>query len=137
MQDSTPRAFFDANVLLYLATDEEAKAMVAERLLDVGGTVSVQTLNEITNVMQRKFRLPWEPIVDLVGRLSSLLIVVPVTMDVHSDGLRIAQRYRLSVFDSMIVAAALAADCTVLYSEDMHNGLVVDRRLTIRNPFLH
>ena len=123
--------------MLYLATNEEAKVTVAERLLGVGGTVSVQTLNEIANVMRHKFRLPWEPVVDLAERLRSLLVIVPVTMDVHTDGLRIAQRYHLSIFDGMVVAAVLAADCTVLYSEDMHDGLVVDRRLTIRNPFLH
>lgn len=53
----------------------------------------------------------------------------------HKDGLRLARRYRLSVYDGMIVAAALTANCDILYSEDMHHGLIVDGRLQIVNPF--
>jgi predicted nucleic acid-binding protein len=46
----------------------------------------------------------------------------------------LAERYQLGVYDGMIVAAALVAGCTTLYSEDMHDGLVIDQ-LTIRNPY--
>jgi predicted nucleic acid-binding protein len=46
----------------------------------------------------------------------------------------LAERYILNIYDAMIVAAAQLAGCTVLYSEDMHDGLVIDR-LTIRNPY--
>lgn len=35
----------------------------------------------------------------------------------------------------MIVAAALLADCSILYSEDMQHGQVLEKRLTVRNPF--
>ncbi len=49
---------------------------------------------------------------------------------------QIALSINLQVFDSKIIAAALVAGCSILYSEDMQNGLVIDNRLTIVNPFL-
>jgi predicted nucleic acid-binding protein len=61
--------------------------------------------------------------------------VLPITGDLHRDGLRLAERYGFSIYDSMIVAAALSARCELLYSEDMHAGLVIDGRLTVVNPF--
>jgi predicted nucleic acid-binding protein len=48
---------------------------------------------------------------------------------------RSGDRYRLAWFDALQVAGALNANCTVLCSEDMHHGLKIDGRLTIRNPF--
>ena len=48
---------------------------------------------------------------------------------------QIAQRYHFSFYDSLIIAAALEANCSILYSEDMHHEQVIEKRLTIRNPF--
>ena len=61
-------------------------------------------------------------------------IVVP-DLDLHLLGVELAERYNLSLYDGMIVAAALTADCDILYSEDMHAGLIIDGRLTVVNPF--
>jgi predicted nucleic acid-binding protein len=67
--------------------------------------------------------------------LRSYLDVIPLTLAIHQSGLRLAERYGFSIYDSFIVAAALAADCDTLWSEDMQNGMVVDDRLRIVNPF--
>jgi predicted nucleic acid-binding protein len=64
-----------------------------------------------------------------------MLAIEPITLEVHLTGLMLAQRYRLSIYDTMIAAAALHADCDVLFSEDMHHGMVIDNRLRIVNPF--
>ncbi len=61
--------------------------------------------------------------------------MVPLTDAIHLDGLRIAERYRLAIYDSMIVAAALAAGCDRLWSEDLQHGLVIDARLKVASPF--
>ena len=50
-------------------------------------------------------------------------------------GLDLSVRYGFSHYDSLIVASALEAGCTKLYSEDMHRALTVNRILTIINPF--
>ncbi len=51
-------------------------------------------------------------------------------------GLGLAQRYGFSHYDSLIVATALQADCTVLYSEDLQHGQLIGGKLEIINPFL-
>lgn len=127
--------FFDANVLLYLASDDEAKARISEQLLREGGTVSVQVLNEIANVSRRQMRKTWAQTHELLTALRSLLTIVPVTETIHESGLKLAERYMFSVYDGMIVAAALEAGCDSVMSEDMQDGLVVDERLVIVDPF--
>ena len=49
--------------------------------------------------------------------------------------IRIAERYRLSIWDAAIVASALLAECEALYTEDMQDGQVFEGRLTVVNPF--
>ena len=128
-------SFFDTNVLMYLATDDRQKADRVEQLLRVRGIISVQVLNEITNVSRRKYRFSWRDTFTTLSTVRSYLDVVPVTLEIHESGLRLAERYGFSIYDSFIVAAALAAGCDTLWSEDMQHGMLVDDRLRIANPF--
>jgi predicted nucleic acid-binding protein len=131
-----PGSFFDTNVLIYLASADAAKADQAEAHLAEGGTISVQVLNEVANVARRKMRLSWGQTHAFLIALRGLLLVQPVTIGVHETGLEIAERYRLSIYDAMMVAAALHAGCDTLWSEDMQNGMVLEGRLRVVNPFL-
>ena len=131
----TQGCFFDTNVLLYVASGNAAKADTAEMRLAQGGTSSVQVLNEIAAVARRKMRLSWGQTHALLTALRCLLQVQPVTVDTHEAGLEIAERYGLSIYDAMIVAAALHAGCDTLWSEDMQDGMQVEGRLRIVNPF--
>ncbi|PRH84201.1 VapC toxin family PIN domain ribonuclease [Labrys okinawensis] len=128
--------FFDTNILLYLASSDTSKADRAEELLLTGGTISVQVLNEIANVTHRKLTMSWQETRQFLSPLRSLLQVIPNTVEIHETGIDLAERYKLSVYDAMIVAAALINDCDRLWSEDMQNGLFVEGRLRIVNPFL-
>lgn len=130
-----PDSFFDTNVLLYLASSDDAKAERAKALIEGGGLISVQVLNEIANVALRKMRLDWNETHALLGALRDLLVVRPPTVEIHDAGLALAERYRLSIYDAMIVAAALDAGCATLWSEGMQDGLSIDGRLQILNPF--
>jgi predicted nucleic acid-binding protein len=104
-------------------------------LLNIGGHVSVQVLNEMASVSRRKFRMSWFDVSELLAEIKITLAINPVTLDIHQSGLRLAERYGFSVYDSFIVAAALAADCDTLWSEDMQHGMMVNSRLRITNPF--
>ncbi len=128
--------FFDSNVLLYLVSSDIAKAGRAETLLAGGGTISVQVLNEISNVAMRKHGMTWTQVDTLLEPVRALCRIEPLTEDTYDLGRQLAARYRFSVNDAMIVAAALLAGAETLYSEDMHDGLLVEDRLRIRNPFL-
>jgi predicted nucleic acid-binding protein len=129
------RSFFDTNVILYLTSLDVTKSLRARNLIDGGGTISVQVLNEITNVARGKARRSWSDTRIFVATVRSLLTVQPVTLDAYDTGLRVAERYNLHIYDAMIAAAALEAGCDTLWSEDMHHGLVIDRRLQVVNPF--
>jgi predicted nucleic acid-binding protein len=130
-----PGSFFDTNVLLYIASDNAAKADQAEKAIARGGAISVQVLNEITNVARRKMQMSWVDTHTLLAMLRGLLTVHPVTIEMHETGLILAERYNFSNYDAMIAAAALHAGCDTLWSEDMQDGIVVDKGLRIVNPF--
>jgi predicted nucleic acid-binding protein len=130
-----PGSFFDTNVLLYVASGDSVKADRAERLISAGGIISVQVLNEIANVARRKMGMSWTQTRAFLSTIRGLLPVQMLTIEVHGAGLVVAERYGLSVYDAMIAASALHADCDTLWSEDMQDGLVLDGRLRIINPF--
>ena len=131
-----PGRFFDTNVLLYLGTAAEtAKADTAEQLVREGGIVSVQVLNEITNVARRKMGLSWSETRSFLSAVRGLLPVRPITVEIHEAGVALAERYNLSIYDAMIAASALEAGCDTLWSEDMQDGMVLEGRLRIADPF--
>lgn len=128
-------AFIDTNVVIYLLGSDTAKADRAEALIKSGANVSVQVLNEVANVLRRKRGMTWAEVCEVLGLLRGLCRVHPLTVETHAKGLDIGERYSLSVYDSMILAAALLAGCDTLWSEDMRDGLHIDNQLRIRNPF--
>lgn len=130
-----PGSFFDSNVLLYLASAEQTKADRAEKLVAHGGKISVQVLNEVANVARRKMALSWADTRAFLSTIRGLLAVDPLTIETHETGLALAERYRLSLYDGLIAASALLADCRTLWSEDMQHGLMIGRRLRVTNPF--
>jgi predicted nucleic acid-binding protein len=130
-----PGSFFDSNVLLYAVSADAAKADRAEKLIGEGGVISVQVLNEIANVARRKMSLFWPETHALLSMVRGLLSVQDLTVDIHETGLALAERYQFSIYDAMIAAAALHADCDVLWSEDMQDGMVIEGRLRVIDPF--
>jgi predicted nucleic acid-binding protein len=130
-----PGSFFDTNVLIYLVSGDAAKADRAEAVIAAGGVISVQVLNELTNVARRKMRMSWADTHALLALLRGLLTVHPVSLDIHETGLALAERYGFSTYDAMIAASALHAGCDTLWSEDMQDGMVLGGGLKIINPF--
>lgn len=133
---SAPEAFFDTSILLYLLSDDTAKADRAEHLLAGGGAISVQVLNEFAAVAIRKLRMPIVDVREVLETVKAVCHIVPVDLETHERGLAIAERYRLSFYDSLIAASALQLGTKMLYSEDLQHGQVLDRTLKIVNPFI-
>ena len=125
----------DTNIVIY-AQSTDPRGNRARQLLAEEPVIAVQTLNEFTLFARRRLGWDWPRITTALATVRLLCATPqPLTLEVHALGLGLAERYQLGIYDSMIVAAALAAGCDILWSEDMHDGLVVDDRLTIRNPF--
>ena len=129
------RPFVDTNVLLYLLSDDVAKAERAEALLRGRAVISVQVLNEFANVARRKLQLGWPEVEQALVDVRRFCEVRPLTLETHERGIALAARYQLSVYDAMIVAAAVEAGCATLASEDFSAGQRLDGRVTVRNPF--
>ena len=132
---SAAEAFYDTNVVFYLLSGDTAKADRAEELLASGGRISVQVLNEFAAVASRKLGMGWADIGEILAQVRSVCRVDALTIETHERGLAIASRYRLNLYDAMIVSSAVLAGCTLLYSEDLQDGQVFDGQLTVRNPF--
>ena len=132
--------FADTNVLLYLISHDAAKARRAEKLLSARVCISVQVLNELTNVCRRKLNMPWAQLHAWLKGLQPLLEPVRgLDAETHRIACTVAERHQIGFYDSLIVAAALQAGCDTLYSEDMHHGLRVRHgaaRVRVVNPFL-
>ena len=130
-----PGSFLDSNIVVYLASGDLRKADRAQELVAEGGTISVQVLNEIANISRRKMGLSWAETRNFLLMIRGLLKVEPITIEIHDVGISLAERYQLSVYDSMIVSAALSAECDTLLSEDLQDGLLINGRLRVLNPF--
>jgi predicted nucleic acid-binding protein len=127
-------SFFDTNVLLYLLSKDVTKADRAEVLLVSGGVVSVQVLNEFASVASRKLVMTISEIREILSTIRALCLVRPLDIETHELGLDMAERYGFSIYDGLIVAAAVRAGCKILYTEDLQQEQAIDQ-LTIRNPF--
>ncbi len=131
------KAFFDSNVLIYAIVSGDSRRERAQQLVAEGGVISVQVLNEFVAVARRKMRMPWENVIEALDAVRMLFpSPVAITIDTHQEALTIAERYGYGIYDALMVASALEAQCTILYSEDMQDGQVIDGRLAIRNPFV-
>lgn len=126
--------FVDTNIVLYLL-DDGPKADRAEAILAQGPRISVQVLNEATVNCRRKAGLSWDETGAFLAGIQALCPVEGLTLHTHEIGRALAERYGFSVYDAMIVAAALIAGCTTLWTEDMHNGLLVEGQIRLVNPF--
>lgn len=136
MRESKGSVFIDSNVVLYLLSGDGRKANRSEALLRMRPTISVQVLNEVTSVCLRKLNMAWHEITDLMDAVKNFCTVVPLTVEIHDAARRLAERHGFAFYDACIVATASMSGCQILYSEDMHDGLIVEDGLTIRNPFL-
>ncbi len=80
--------------------------------------------------------MPWLEVREALGAILDLCpSPVPITLETHQAALRIAEKFAYGIYDSLVVAAALQAGCTTLYSEDFRGGQIIEGKLTIRNPF--
>jgi predicted nucleic acid-binding protein len=132
---SGAEAFFDTSVLLYLLSEDDVKADKVEEILSAGGVISVQVLNEFMSVATRKLAMPIVDVREVLNTVRTLCRTDSLTTEVHDQGVEIAQRYRFSLYDSMIVAAALLGECRTLYSGDLQHLQRIDDRLIVTNPF--
>lgn len=133
------KVFFDSNILLYGVDDKEptkqrqAQPLLVEHYAAEQAVISTQVLQEFYNIATGKLRIRTERAAQLVREYAGAQ-VVQVTPSLIFDAMARHERGGFSFWDALIVEAALLGGCSVLYSEDMQDGLKI-AGLTIRNPF--
>lgn len=129
--------FIDTNILVYCYTDDEP--VKQKKALDIANDsdtfISTQVLTELSNTLKKKFKLDWKAVENVISEVSSdfnVYVNKPATIE---RACRVADKYKYSFYDSLIIAAALSSNCKILYSEDMQDGQIIENSLTIVNPF--
>jgi predicted nucleic acid-binding protein len=97
--------------------------------------VSTQVINEVCVNLIKKAQFSEQQIQQLIESFYAKYVVVELSKLLLLRGSALREQHAFSFWDSLIVAGALAANATVLYSEDMQDGLVVEKHLRIVNPF--
>ena len=137
----TGKPFFDTNVVLYAFTSRasassDTRAEKAEELLNLGGIVSVQVLNEFADIAVHKLKFTWDAVERGLNAVTELCgRAFPLDAETHNLAIALSKRYGFRIYDSLIVAAAEQAGCETLYSEDLHHGQSIGK-VKIVNPFL-
>lgn len=136
----TARPFLDTNVLVYAALEDRSPGYLqrierAETILRQGGVVSVQVFHEFADVARRKFKEDWPKIAETLLVMEEFCgSPLPITVAIHRRALDLAARYRLRIYDAVVVSSAIAANCDTVFTEDLQHGQVIEG-LWIENPF--
>ena len=136
MNVMTVKSFADSNIVLYTIGQDKRKTAIARDLIANEIVISTQVVNESVSVCLRKFGFTKEKAYAFADIIMQRTNVIPVNEATIRKSADIAIQKQISNWDALIIAAALLADCDVLYSEDMQHGQIFENRLTVVNPFL-
>ena len=127
----------DTNILVYLFDEYFIdKREIAGNLVDANPIISSQVVSEFLNVSKRLLKISKLDILKKCNESIRKCNIIPTNQIVLNHAEAIIVRYDLQLFDAIIVASALEAGCTILYTEDMHHGLILEGTLSIINPFV-
>ena len=140
---SNQLCFIDSNVWLYRLmvdpnSDEALELRKRSRAINlinnVDGVVSTQVINEVCSVLHRKAAFTEEQIKQVIQSFYNRVAVVELDSNILMNASDMRTRYGFSYWDGLIIASALSVNADIVYSEDMQDNLVIERRLTIINP---
>ena len=109
---------------------------IAEELVSMRPVISGQVISEFLNVSRRLLSLPKAEVLARCRAVFAQCAIVPLTSASLQQAARPLARYDFQLFDSLVVAAALEADCEVLYSADFQHNQLIDGQLRLLNPFV-
>lgn len=139
MRPMKDNVFFDTNILVfaYSYTELEKQRLARQLIAESNSFISTQVLQELANTLTRKFKFSYPDAAKAIKESRENNNLHINTESTLLQACTIAKRYRFSFYDSVIISAALESDCTVLYTEDMNHGQVIESKLKIANPFLN
>ena len=132
------RVFLDTNIIIYLySEDEKEKRDAAYQFVNNNSCVtSIQVMNESSNVWLKKYALDKSEIVKYLDEIESISEeVLLVQRKTINRALDIKVQYGYSFYDCLMLASAIEANCSIILTEDMNDGQIIDGMLQIVNPF--
>ena len=131
-----PRVFIDSNIIVYLVDNRsKEKTKKAQDFLSPDFFISTQVIAENLNVCLKKLHLNKETTFDFARRILNRFRILQITEATLLKSFEISIKYQLSSWDSIIIATAILNNCSIIYSEDMQDGLIVENSVTMINPF--
>jgi predicted nucleic acid-binding protein len=135
------KVFVDSNIFIYakVKSQDTEKYIGAQSLLrsiDQQVIISVQVLNEFYNTLVR-IRVADTAIQSFLKQIIQTTLTKPINTSTVELCWKMRNEYHYSYYDSLILASALESGCTILYSEDMQHGQVIEKNLKILNPFFY
>ena len=129
--------FLDSNIFLYGFSDIDLKKheIAKNILLSYNFAVSTQIINEVSNNMLKKLRLDESDIIEFINSCYKRYSIIDFSKDIFVAASMIRIKYGYSYWDSTVIASALENNCNILYSEDLHSGQEIEKKLKIINPF--
>ncbi|MGZ8548060.1 MAG: PIN domain-containing protein, partial [Sulfuricurvum sp.] len=118
------------------STKDEKKHVLAKSLVLLEAVISAQVINEVTVNLLKKFNFGEDQVQRFLESSYDRYEIAELTYEIFSNASNLRENYLFSYYDSVIVSAALLSGCTILYSEDMHHELTVEKQLKIINPFI-
>ena len=131
------KIFLDSNLWVYLYSDRDkgniVRNIIEDYFIDI--VLSAQVLGEFFNVLIRKIMRTKKEAREIISDLAMNFEVIEIDKSLVLEAMEISIRYKYSYWDSLIVVAALRTGCSILYTEDLHDGQIINGRLKIVNPF--
>ena len=124
---------------MYLySKDEKLKQLISQKIVNTCAlpTISTQVVNELINVLSKKFKLDWDEIDQVLDEINESFAIELVGIFEIQLACELAKRYRYSYFDSLMLGSALTCNAPIIFSEDMQNDQIIENKLKIINPYL-
>ena len=129
--------FLDTNILIYaFSEDEQDKRIIANKiLLEENCLISTQVINELSNILYKKFKLDYQNALNVIDEILTIVDVTQFEIATIKKAHLIKHKYKYSYYDSLIISTALENNCKILYSEDMQHKQIIENKTVIINPF--
>ena len=132
------KVFFDTNILVYAYSDTEIeKQTIARKLItECNSFISTQVIQELSNILTKKFSKSWKEALQTIAescKNNRLHINEQSTIEYACT---IAEKYKFTFYDSLIISAALQCNCKILHTEDLQHHQIIDQSLKILNPLI-
>jgi len=127
----------DSNILIYaFANNNDFRKSIAKDIIAKCNIISLQAVNETSYILLKKFKLPEEELEKVIQFMKNQFIISSLTTNILDQTITLCKKYDFSFWDSMMIAAALENHCSIIYTEDLSHGQLIENRLRIIYPFI-